>query len=249
MRRLIKFFILVSSCCVLCSCGSKQGNIVIGSNSNNDVIISNRGTNTEDTHSDDDTLSDDTNSDDEDTYSDDDTFSDGDDTFSDGDDTYSDGDDTYSDDTNSADEDTYSDDTYSADEDTYSDEEYISTNESNSRGTSDDESNSSNKDVLSRYDIINRVIEYVQCDNDIDLQCFKSSYCTKSCNIDLLSTESCVNVVVSICAEECKDNPSSYIVYFNSDYQEGSDVDYKTGILLVDVSDTKISSISVVDFE
>lgn len=236
MRHLIKFLVLVSSCCVLCSCDNKHDNIVLGTNSNNDVIISSRGTSTEDTYSDDDTLSDDTNSDDEDTYSYDDTLSDDEGTYSD-DDTLSDGDDTYSDDTNSA------------DEDTYSDEEYISTNESNPGGTSDDESISSNKDVLSRYDIINRVIEYVQCDNDIDLQYFKSSYCTKSCNIDLLSTESCINVVVSICAEECKDNPSSYIVYFNSDYQEGSDIDYKTGILLVDISDTKISSISVVDFE
>ena len=106
-----------------------------------------------------------------------------------------------------------------------------------------------NKNFLSRNELIDIIIKYIKCGNNNDLENFKFSHCTKDCKIDLLFNKNCTNVVVSICAEECKDTPSSYIIYFSSDYENGDDIDYKTGVLLVDVLNMRINSIKVVNFE
>ena len=106
-----------------------------------------------------------------------------------------------------------------------------------------------NKNFLSRNELIDIIIKYIKCGNNNDLENFKFSHCTKDCKIDLLFNKNCTNVVVSICAEECKDTPSSYMIYFSSDYENGDDIDYKTGVLLVDVLNMRINSIKVVNFE
>lgn len=130
-----------------------------------------------------------------------------------------------------------------------SDKEVTSNNEVNSGNTISRDKKEEYENVLSRDKVINMVIEYIKCSTDTNLKDFKFLYCNKDCKVDLLSKEKCLNVVVSICAGECKDNSNSYIIYFSSDYENGDDVDYKTGVLLVDVSNMRISSIKVVNFE